>query len=249
MNIMLRCPRAASKILRPDHARAAYFSRFSASMTRPDASSATRLGAASSVMRLRAASAPKQIVAASAHHPSTARHAALVAACRAPQFASVRSLSSKVSGGEVRMMGMVVRGCLHGLKHLFRMYSNGEIEGRTFFMILALPTGIIIYFCVEYGPEVVLGAAMDSEVVVVKEELSEEEKAQQLEALEEERRDLQRVGEVKLLAGTAPPPTWTSDQARPNPARVRGGAHRGRWADPRGARCVPPRQRHRPRRA
>ena len=97
------------------------------------------------------------------------------------------------------MMGMVVRGCLHGLKHLFRMYSNGEIEGRTFFMILALPTGIIIYFCVEYGPEVVLGAAMDSEVVVVKEELSEEEKAQQLEALEEERRDPQRVGEVKLL--------------------------------------------------
>ena len=165
------------------------------------------------------------------------------------QFASVRSLSSKVSGGEVRMMGMVVRGCLHGLKHLFRMYSNGEIEGRTFFMILALPTGIIIYFCVEYGPEVVLGAAMDSEVVVVKEELSEEEKAQQLEALEEERRDLQRVGEVKLLAGTAPPPTGLpTRRGQTRSASSRWCASRPMGRSTRRSMRAP-RQRHRPRRA
>ena len=99
------------------------------------------------------------------------------------------------------------------------MHGRGEISTRMLLMGTAVPVGGIVICCVVLGPDVVIGSVAGSGVIVIKEELSDEERQKELDALEEARQDLQRVGEVKLLSGTAPPPTWTSDQAGPKPKR------------------------------
>ena len=116
-------------------------------------------------------------------------------------------------------MGMVVRGILRGCQEVVKMHHRGEISTRQLGLLLVVPVGGVVFCCYEYGPDVVVGAALQSDVVVIREQLSEEEKQQELDALEEERHDLQRMGKVTLLAGTAPPPGWTSDQAGPHPKR------------------------------
>ena len=125
----------------------------------------------------------------------------------------------KIDPQTIRLMGTVIRASIRGVMEIAKMHGRGEVSTRTLVMVAAAPTGGVILCCMAYGPDVVLGSIMGSDVIVIKDELTEEEKQKELDALEEARKDLQRVGEVKLLTGTAPPPTWTSDQAGPKPRR------------------------------
>ena len=132
---------------------------------------------------------------------------------------AARSLSTKIDPQTIRLLGAVIRASLRGIMELTKMHGRGEISTRMLLMGTAVPVGGIVICCVVLGPDVVIGSVAGSGVIVIKEELSDEERQKELDALEEARQDLQRVGEVKLLSGTAPPPTWTSDQAGPKPKR------------------------------
>lgn len=158
---------------------------------------------------------------------------------RAVERVGARALSSSVSPQQARVVGMVVRAGFQGVKHLFREYQRGRISRRTALLILTVPVGGVCVGCYVYGPGNMLAWTLnpDAPVIVVSAEgLSEEERAAQLADVEEAKADLQRVGPVTVLAGTAPPKTWTSSQSKPSPqgefelVRV-GGSTRSALAD------------------
>ena len=142
-----------------------------------------------------------------------AGHASTIVLLQCSAAVRLLSSNSKISAQDIRMMGIFVRACVRGCKEVFLMYSRGEI-GQPAPGILFCRRNIV-FCCYNFGLEVVTQAAMGSDVLVISEPLSEEEKQKELDALEEARHDLQRMGTVKVLAGTAPPPTWTTDQATP----------------------------------
>jgi hypothetical protein len=122
-------------------------------------------------------------------------------------------MNSRLSAADLRAIGQGVRFAFRGCMYLYEQVQKGHISKETAGVILIVPIGGVCYVCCEYGVSTVVSAVLaPPEEDAGGGELSEEERQVHLDALEEARNDLQRVGSVAVLAGTAPPATWTSEQ-------------------------------------
>eukprot|EP00966_Prymnesium_polylepis_P100780 2334043-Prymnesium_polylepis.1 len=115
---------------------------------------------------------------------------------------------------------MILRACMSGSRYVLMEWARGRMSRTEVGMALSVPVIIVGGLCFAYGPDNVLVMATTNNpavVLITGDGLSEEEREEELARLEEAKKDVRRVGPVTVLAGTAPPSTWSTDQKNASP--------------------------------
>eukprot|EP01048_Picozoa_sp_COSAG05_P018655 COSAG05_NODE_2766_length_2670_cov_4.514809_3_plen_389_part_00 len=126
-------------------------------------------------------------------------------------------LLARKGGGEAALLraGIQLTGFL--LRNLFKAYSRGHISTRMLLGGVTVSAGVVAAGIAAFGVDETmsllnLGGRQTTVYREVIENMDPAEQKKALESLKEVQDDMQKMGKVKVLAGTEVPPYWESEQ-------------------------------------